>query len=879
MTLLKRAWRWICALVKRKNMARVKVPFLGMTTRSNHLDGECVTIVNARPKNGAWRPVAPRKVVATLGDTYDIIFVHRGSGYENWIGTKGKAIYTNVKTTAVHLATVGENVNSVQQVGNTLCFVTANGVYYALFMNGAYKYLGQIPELPDVKFTISQTFEGKKTYVAEYGSPPLRLAEDMVGQMKDLTIGLAKKIVEENKDKFHDAFFIRWAFRIYDGSVIKHSAPILILMMDRYTEAGLAYLPDGTGNNYGDASEVMLKFFTLSAIYDFSQLENWGDIIKSVDFFITPPVGLASPENVKNYFWRRGSGDNVYNIYYPNFRGAEDHQKTAYEKVLNNYLFYHYYSETKFNGQKTVTFPNADTTIGNQWENIVFQEPMPVDTLSNHRHGALKATTYNNRIRLAGMRTVFYRGHPAKNFNPDHTMNGYESPYPQASKSVILVVHLSTSEGIKYVKSESHVGSCYLRPFISYPDPRAFKIEVITVNPGNPNHPYTHVHTIPLSPHKHLNIAYYLNEGLNPIVFPSENQTSPAFVPPSAPCEYNTMLEPNKLKVSEVNNPFVFPNETTYQVGVGTILNESSIVMNVADRNYGIYPVFVFTTDGVFTMAGQHGEAVHASIQAPTYMEPPINDVICPTPHGVAFITKRGLMLINQYKTESVSEQLREEGDKLSVTVNDIELPMLDYPGETFEDYLEGVTVMVYNQHEDELIVVNPEKPYNYVYDFRAKGFYLSTEVIDKAVQNVFPEVLVVGGTSMKDYKYPDQVGAVVPWQKVAIVTRPLRFVTTDKKKLDRAYFRGLLRGVAPVAEHGNTMIILFYSQDGVNFSPVRGMILREGFSYKDFDFGLMARTKWNYYMFAIAGTIASDSNLDYVEFEIAKEYQNEKMR
>ena len=61
----------------------------------------------------------------------------------------------------------------------------------------------------------------------------------------------------------------------------------------------------------------------------------------------------------------------------------------------------------------------------------------------------------------------------------------------------------------------------------------------------------------------------------------------------------------------------------------------------------------------------------------------------------------------------------------------------------------------------------------------------------------------------MKDYKYPNQVGAVVPWQKVAIVTRPLRFGTTDKKKLDRAYFRGLIRGIAPVAEHGNTMIIL----------------------------------------------------------------------
>ncbi len=871
-------------------MARVKVPFLGMTTRSNHLDGECVTIVNARPKNGAWRPVAPRKVVATLGDTYDIIFVHRGSGYENWIGTKGPAVYRNVNATAVHLATVDGTVNSVQQVGNTLAFVCDNHVFYALWNGVNYDYLGKLPQIPVVKFSTTSISTATRTYSSEYGSGSVDK-----DNILECTKGLLNKIIESNREKFVDGFVISWALRLYDGTLTKPAPPILVMPQENYSRWGWAKVsprPFLTGT-LDDTSSVNILLYQLSMVYDFSSLVNWKDVIKSVDFFISPYLGIVSMENIENVFWLRTDEEGRHYFFdkkntfvkpvtpssprmisTPRVSSRdivyETPTETIEEKAYNLSQLYLYYSVTEFTSGN-VTFPNDKVTTKDV-KNIVFQEMMMADPLSHHDSGSKRASVYNNRLRLGNVSTRLFNGFDVGYFQWHSKYNGSEYTVGESTEYWVYV-HVKTDAGEKVVRAGKTTNMALLNGILSYPDPRATKMIIYSHETTGYWIPRL---TVSLSPHEFLNCAYAIRDELYPF-FPNFNGTPQGGTPNY---DYNAgYTEQNKLKVSEVNNPFVFPNETTYQVGMGEILNESSIVMNVTDRNYGIYPVFVFTTDGVFTMAGQHGEAVHASIQAPTYMEPPINDVICPTPHGVAFITKRGLMLINQYKTESISEQLREAGYKLNVTANDIELPMLEYPGETFEDYLEGVTVMVYNQHEDELIVVNPEKPYNYVYDFRAKGFYLSTEVIDKAVQNVFPEVLVVGGTSMKDYKYPNQVGAVVPWQKVAIVTRPLRFGTTDKKKLDRAYFRGLIRGIAPVAEHGNTMIILFYSQDGVNFDPVRGMILREGFSYKDFDFGLMARTKWNYYMFAIAGTIASDSNLDYVEFEIAKEYDNEKMR
>ena len=158
-----------------------------------------------------------------------------------------------------------------------------------------------------------------------------------------------------------------------------------------------------------------------------------------------------------------------------------------------------------------------------------------------------------------------------------------------------------------------------------------------------------------LSPHPTLNLAYSLNADLKPYLF-HELELAPELEIENYTPPY--ILEDNKLKVSEINNPFVFPNLNTYQIGSGKILNESSIIMNVSDRNYGMYPVFVFTDNGVFTMAGQTADTVHDSVQAPTYLEPPISDKRCATPYGVVFVTKRGLMIINQNNTEFISPQL-----------------------------------------------------------------------------------------------------------------------------------------------------------------------------------------------------------------------------
>ncbi len=868
-------------------MARIRIPFLGHTTHSNHEDGECRSIVNLRPKNGFKKPVSPRKTTEVLNNQYDIIFVHKTSIYENWIGIDNDKVYIDIKGSRTLHATLPERINSVQQIGNTLSFVTDHNIYYSLYADENYTFLGEIPEMPDVTLTVSDSHEVQSKYSQEYNqAPPVpdidRVYGDIdntVATLHDMTKGLANIIIDQNKTEFSDSFLIRWAFRLYDGSsVIKHSAPLLIMHKDDFRAIVAARLikTDQRADYYSTDSYVRVKFFKVDVNYDFSPLDKWKDIIKSVDFYVTPYSGIQSPENMARNFTSKNIIDEIplHSLIYP-FQGSrgEGNKKTIDDKVINLHQFYNYYSEDDFSGQKTVTFPSNKSTVGLDFTNIIHQELMPVDSFSHHKIGAKNANTYNNRLRLLSLNTVLSNGFSIQDFELNTDFNGVALPAPATPATVTMVTHIKTSDGMKYVKSSGSVSNIFLNPFISYPDSRASRIDFVTSGGSI-------LHSVELTPHPSLNIAYHLNNELKPVVFSTAGLGS-AFVPPAGITKYNLITELNKLKVSELNNPFKFPNETTYQIGSGEILSESSIIMNVTDRNYGMYPVFVFTTDGVFTMAGQTPDTVHSSIQAPTYMEPPVSNVMCSTPYGVVFATQRGLMIINQNQTKFISPQLREDDDTISFLNNDgsaLEVPGI-YPNVPFREYISGLSNIVYNPYNDEIIIANSDYPYCYVYDLATETYYISTEVINQLVLNTYPKVLVCekseSSTKIKDYSQSEKKAT-----KVKIITRPLSFKTTDIKKLDRSILRAIMYNVNESVDNPDKLeISLYYSDDSKIFKPVTGRRYSKVGNYKDFDLGLLARMKYRQYLFMITGTIDEDSEIQFAEFEIGQEYNNEKMR
>jgi len=863
-------------------MARKRVPFLGHTTHSNPVDGECRSLVNLKPKNGFKKPVAPRKVLQALSHQYNIIFLHRGNNYENWIGVSHSQVFYNILGERKLLAGIPEAVKIVQQIGNTLSFITDSKIYYALYTHPNYSYLGEIPELPDVKFSTAASVNRSRTFQAEYNQTlpypthNVNTGVNNYDEIYNMTKGLLNVLVEQNQaNYFYDSFFIRYAFRLYDGSVIKHSQPILVMPQDAYRYVATAYLPrTGTHPNqsYGSAAEVRLMCYKLNLIYDFSSLSAWGDIIKSVDFFVSPYIGLQSPENLLTRFWNRGSND-IYRLYYSSLPGTTP-DETPEDKAIKNSLFYHYFSEDEFSGSKTITFPNTENTVGKEFQNIIYQELMLDDPFSHHKYTADKVSVLNNRLRLAGLKTRLYQGYNIKHFAWRSAYNGEANNTPTSTTYQVYTT-IKTDHGEFVVRNIITDNVNLLGAMISYPDSRATNMRIYTQRATG----YWYLLLdVSLSPHPSLNLAYAINADLKPFILSTGVNVGGG----TPHYDYDvTITEKNKIKVSEVNNPFMFPPANTYQIGTGDILNESSIIMNVTDRNYGMYPVFVFTTDGIYTMAAQTPETVHASIQAPSYMEAPISDVVCPTPYGVAFVTQRGLMMISQHETRFISPELREDDDIINFfngDGSDLPVPNL-YPDVPFREYISGVSNMIYNPYNDEVIISNNQYPYSYVYDLPTKSFYISTEKIDQLVFNAYPKVLVgentVAGTKLKDYSQTDKKAT-----EVKIVTRPLSFGTLDIKKLERVILRAVMLNVNETEGNPDKFeLSVFYSDDSVNFRPAIGIRFSKVGNYKDFDLGLMARMKFRHYIFMFTGTVDDDSEIQFAEFEVAQEYNNEKMR
>ena len=185
-------------------MARITVPFLGLTSNANHKDGECSNIVNLRPKNGYLKPVPPRKVSQTLTQEYDIVFIHRVGNTENWIGVAQdkKSLYVNINTPnpeKIELnlpnAPFFSEIEDIQQIGNTLTLLTNDGLRYILWADGAYKYLGALPDLPVVNFDTTEMTTKSKSWGEFYGVYPP--GGYLAGENKELavqTMGLAKSI-------------------------------------------------------------------------------------------------------------------------------------------------------------------------------------------------------------------------------------------------------------------------------------------------------------------------------------------------------------------------------------------------------------------------------------------------------------------------------------------------------------------------------------------------------------------------------------------------------------------------------------------------------------------------------------------------------------
>jgi hypothetical protein len=381
----------------------------------------------------------------------------------------------------------------------------------------------------------------------------------------------------------------------------------------------------------------------------------------------------------------------------------------------------------------------------------------------------------------------------------------------------------------------------------------------------------------PLVAHEGQEFAYYVSPDLKPIPFTQFEEVLPwetIVIPEESQRE---QIYRNVIKVSEVNNPFTFANLNTYTVGTGIIRNMMSNSMRVSEGQFGQYPLYVFTTENIYAL--NVGQEILYSTVSPVSNETPTSDLLCQTPFGIIFIGKRGLFVINGQQVDHITPNLETYPTQIT-----LDLPAgvprvagIKVWNDFFLEYLKTITEMVYDAKESEIILVNPAKSYNFVYNIDSKVWYQQTEAVDIFVKNVFPELYGIKGTSVKDFSIakttttgeaPNEV-TTIDKAEVSLITRPINFGSFELKRFEKIVLRALIQG--------DDLILLTNSSiDDMNFDLEKGMIFNNG-NYKDFNLGMFTK-KYRNVILMFAGKLSSTSKIFDMEVLVEQAYKNNKL-
>lgn len=906
-------------------------------------DGSLAVSINLLPENGALQPVLPPSQVMQLEDGEVVKYIHKTSAFTHYIVYSSKTY----KISSVDKGTSNRvdfgtlySVSHFNAVGNTLLAFTNQGFYYYLWKNNTYIKLGD--HIPDIEVSFglvghprlfSLSDDSKSTFNISFDGISEdalynELSETNKTKITDQIMAKVNKFVAQetvNKGRFCFPFFVRYALRLFDGSLVYHSAPIL---MNPSTKAApIVWWNRAKGkNSYTEATcDLMLVAASLdykvvrnSDSYD---LDDWSDIIKSIDVFISKPIytydqngkitSFADTDNYTSKFIGRLYADNKDSV---SSSKAEDKLLGAFSSkdFLNYYCEWSYaqiyamyyssdrtYPATTFHlpeftdGKVTETLKNtstfyklcsieiADALADNKRKDIVVddeylqslvtREAMTDDYLTRDQLHADYSFVYNSRLNLAGLKRKPFCGFLAQSmfaycdgrykWQPNGTtlnitMDAFSTDEYQ------IAVYIKENGGEYVVQSgtgyyglfgmqlfnssdmtsggvatkSKHSWGCY----VFYPNPNAYKMVIYNYN--------SPCYAIDLKQHEFLNGAFAV---LDYELVREKNFTS---LPSLYPTEYDDTFPieiANKIYTSEVNNPFYFPLLGINTVGTGEIKGICSAAKALSQGQFGQFPLYAFTTEGVW--------ALEVSSSGTYSARQPITRDVCINPDGITqldsavlFPTDRGIMLISGSQTQCISEAINSE-----YPFDATQLPgftklhaMLGHEPSTdkclptlpFTQFLKKCQ-MIYDYVHQRVIVYAPSITYAYVYSLKTQQWGMIFSNIASHL-NSYPDALAVDAdNAVLNFSVPkaEQV-------KCLYTTRPLKLEAANVlKTIDCIIQRGFFR-------KGNVATALYGSRDLVNWHLV--------WSSKDHYLRGFRGSPYKYFRIAGVATLNADENI-----------------
>lgn len=859
-------------------------------------------------------------------------------------------------------------IHKVEPVGNTLVVLADNGLHYILWdvKEGRYRYLGQKPPRIDITFSLSSKFVAypgfnrngnpldpiyfqgeyysstEKRSIPTYSNTnyynlmipkPEMIArtgisedwsgfdfsmEDMAGDedaisadikcMTDAALGAVNKLVDKEgteKGLFVFPFFVRYAYEMYDGSMVMHSYPVLMIPnsrgpifamdmgVDKDEKPGFSLhwnSDNGTSciEGYGRAYAFVSKL-----CYDafFSNLDDWKDLIHKVNVYVSAPA-YTMDQDGKVFGWQNmddtGAWDSFYTIGALEETNVQDTdgkwKKWPLTQVFPadtkrevagkvNKLFTDYFNVGMPSWILKVPEPSEEKMRQRILDAAIFYKihSFDIDELTGDHSSVPMSGTIELKERE--LKTLLARDTlPDDYFTRDTIQAGtcfaYNNRINLAGVSRIqhnpldahiawakyqvgendnwnIAVMIKGQERVNVLTSGPGQNDTPMPLFVFYPDPSA---TTAFVTRGGVTY------KLKLKEHPFLWGAYWLGSLWTDSVVPTVQQFPTDDAQPVK--QYNSVF------TSEVNNPFFFPRTGVNSISTGEIMAVCAAVRPVSTSQFGYADLYIFADNGVW-VAKITKEGSYSNVTL-------VSGDICINPDSITqmettvlFATVRGIMLLSGSQAQCISGAIDDDGQPAPglSEITDLLAPLLGLSVniKPFREFLgdeKQCVRMLYDYRGQRIIAYNPATslvgdgsavvkfPYAYIYSLESNKWGMMQSDISYTVKDYPKALAVTHDGHLVNYSEPCSVGdgsAVVV--PALLVTRPLTLDQPDiLKTVNTVLQRGLFR-----KRQQHVQSVLYGSRDLFNWHLVQSstdenMRGRRGTPYKWFRVALLLR-------------------------------------
>lgn len=777
----------------------------------------------------------------------------------------------------------------ISSIGNTLIITSNNGLEYALYTDGGYKYLGQKPPELNISWRLTLRRSSNGTSA---NAPLIEISDENIGStsvndefQSETGVKVAAVINsmlanDEEQNRFTSTFFVRWAYRMYNGLYMA-SPPVMMPLnlniaptTNILDENGNDYTPDGSLTKF----KLNVTYYNADLEYsipDFitgvkSSLEDWSDIIDGVEFYVTRGITRydqdGKVEGIEmngydercisyGYIRKVASGGNAYarvsiqsgDAY--RLKGMLKSEEDYINELKSASVFYKLksYKLDELSGGNTVELEDGAL------KNLATSQVLSDETSEYLEHDMLYPDgvfVYNGRLNLHGVKSKKYNF--PMNALSVYTNGIYGSTGDRFIDYYYNVRFLIGNEGetIEVTNVEGTYRLTEPPLYLFYPDNNAKKAIIERVNPDNTS-AFDQAEVV-LSSHPTLQGCYWFG-GFDALTFNVVSESERL----SEEGETRMVDNSGKIYTSEVNNPFVFPLDGINTIGTGRIVGISTATKALSQGQFGQFPLYVFSTEGVWAMEVESNGLYKPA--KPVSRDVCINgDSITQTDDAVLFVTEHGVMLLDGSNVTCISDMMN--GRSLDVpSIYGLGGLMKDGLTEAvdFMDYAREAR-MAYDYANGRIVLFRDDMGYCYVFSLTGKTWATLGMEIENAVTD-YPDVYVQKGSGVKnlstrvDYDSSGKVGTL-------IVTRPVKFGDDGYKTVYEAVSRGAM-------DRSVGALLLWGSHDGMEYvliKSVRGnRIYRTGGS------------GYRYFRIGIVGSMCAGETLSMVSVGFGRKYTN----